>query len=218
MVESAINRAIKIPREAVLRKVDKKEKNKRPIFATAYDPRLPSIPNLMAKHWRSMVAKDRHLLEVFPSPPLTAFKRQPNIRSHIIRATVAKAQARYPQRDQKGMKKCSQPNCTACPFVREGKNITINGKQWKIERKVNCLTYNIVCAIICKKKENCRNVYLGETKRQMKFCLADHCGYVLNQDISKATGLHYNLPGLSLADMSCTVIEQVKKNPAYGRH
>ena len=46
----------------------------------------------------------------------------------------------------------------------------------------------------------------------MKFRLADHCGYVLNQDISKATGLHYNLPGLSLADMSCTVIEQVKKN------
>ena len=46
----------------------------------------------------------------------------------------------------------------------------------------------------------------------MKFRLSDHHGYVLNKDTSTATGLHYNLPGHSLADMSCTVIEQVKKN------
>ena len=124
---------------------------------------------------------------------------------------MEKALGRYPQRDQKGMKKCNQPNCAACPYIREGKNITINGKQWNIERKVNCQSFNIVYAIICK-KENCRNVYLGETKRLMKFRLSDHRGYVLNKDTSTATGLHYNLPGHSLADMSCTVIEQVKKN------
>ena len=46
----------------------------------------------------------------------------------------------------------------------------------------------------------------------VKFCLADHHGYVINQITSKATGAHFNLPGHSLADMSITVIEQTKNN------
>ena len=46
----------------------------------------------------------------------------------------------------------------------------------------------------------------------LKFRLADHCGYVINQITSKATGAHFNLPGHSLADMSITVIEQTKNN------
>ena len=31
------------------------------------------------KHWRSMVFADPHLREVFPQPPLLAYKRQPNL-------------------------------------------------------------------------------------------------------------------------------------------
>ena len=66
-------------------------------------------------------------------------------------------------------------------------------------------------AIICK-KESCGNVYIGETKRLLKFRLADHRGYVVNQDTTYATGLHFNLPGHTLADLSITVVEQVRKN------
>ena len=126
-----------------------------------------------------MVAKNRQLSEVFSSPPLTAFKRQPNLRSHIIRARVAKAPQKDPHRSfirtQKGMAKCNQINCTACTYIREGKNITINGAQWNIQNKVICLSTNIVCDIDCK-KDKCRMVYLGETKRQLKFCLSQHRG------------------------------------------
>ena len=77
-------------------------------------------------------------------------------------------------------------------------------------RKLDCNSYNVVYAIICK-KETCTKVYLGETKRQLKFCLADHRGYVGNNDTT-ATGQHYNSPGHSISDLSITVIEQVKKN------
>ena len=208
---SAFNKARRIPREKLLKKVSQKKENKRPVFATPYDPRLPSIPSLQIKHWRSMTNKNKYLAEVFQSPPLTAFKRQPNIRSHLIRAAVAKPQGRYPERIQKGMKRCNDSNCTACPFIREGKNITINGSQWRIDRQVNCSSHNIVYAILCK-KEKCNMVYLGETKRQFKFRLADHRGYVINKHTNQATGLHFNLPGHSLGDMSATVIEIVKKN------
>ena len=75
---------------------------------------------------------------------------------------------------------------------------------------LNCNSYNIVYAIVCK-KETCKQIYLGETKRTLKSRLAEHRGYVANNDTT-ATGQHFNSPGHSIADLSITVIEQVKKN------
>ena len=48
MIDSAIERARTIPRHVALRKVFKKDKDKRPIFVTTYDPRLPNIQNIQA--------------------------------------------------------------------------------------------------------------------------------------------------------------------------
>ena len=58
------------------------------------------------------------------------------------------------------------------------------------------------------RKDNCSMRYIGETKRIVKFCLADHRGYVNNGD-DTATGEHFNLHTLS--DLSITILEQVKK-------
>ena len=73
------------------------------------------------------------------------------------------------------------------------------------------MSYNIVYAKLCK-KENCRSVYSGETKRLLKFCIADHCGYVINKETTQATGSHLNLPGHTLADLQVSCIEIVTKN------
>ena len=54
--------------------------------------------------------------------------------------------------------------------------------------------------------------YVGETKRMLKFLLADHRGYLNNQDETQATGKHFNSPGHSLADLSITVLERAKKS------
>ena len=45
----------------------------------------------------------------------------------------------------------------------------------------------------------------------LKFRFADHRGYINNQDETQATGKHFNSPGHSLADLSITVLEKVKK-------
>ena len=56
-------------------------------------------------------------------------------------------------------------------------------------------------------KDNCGMKYVGETKRILKFRLADHRGYINNQD----TGEHLNSPGHSLSDLSITVLEKVRQ-------
>ena len=216
MVQSSIDKVKKIPQNVALRRVKRKTtQTKRPVYALTYDPRLPSITALQAKHWRSMTSRNKYLSEVFPNPPLTAFKRQPNIRSMVIRANVSKTK-KYPTRYQRGMTKCNTPNCTACAYILETKEVKINGVSWKINKKLNCNNYNIVYGIICK-KDKCKEVYIGETKRRLKFRLSDHRGYVVNKLTNTATGHHFNLPGHSLADLSVTIIEEVKKNDTFYR-
>ena len=76
------------------------------MFAPKFDPRLPAIPNLIAKHWRSMTSQDQYLKSVFPEPLLTAFRKQNNIRSMVIKLKVAVKQKIHEERKLRGMKKC----------------------------------------------------------------------------------------------------------------
>ena len=61
LIDSSINKAKKIPRKVALFKVRKKVDQKRPVFSIKYDPRMPSIQNIQAKHWRAMVAQNKYL-------------------------------------------------------------------------------------------------------------------------------------------------------------
>ena len=101
MIIAATDRARAIPRHVALRRVNRKQTDRRPVFALTYDPRLPSIQSMQAKH-----------CEVFAQPPLTAYRRQRNIRDHLIRAKVPSDPKLHPERRQRGMKKCGR-NCTA---------------------------------------------------------------------------------------------------------
>ena len=124
-INRAIDRAREIPRHIALRRVLKRKADKGPIFSLTYDPRLPAIQSIQAKHWRSMVSQDPYLCEVFKQPPLTAFRRQRNIRDNLIRAKVPKDPKLHPERKQRGMRKCGK-NCMACPYIREVKSIRVN--------------------------------------------------------------------------------------------
>jgi hypothetical protein len=211
LIQSAIDRAKNIPRKMALKKAYKKNAVKRPVFAIKYDPRLPSIGSIQAKHWRSMVAQNKYMAECFPEPPLTAFKRPRNIKELLIRAKVPPPLDLRQKRELKGMVKCSN-NCSACPYVKQGRNVKINKRStWRINRRLNCNTFNAVYMIECD-KDNCKLRYIGESKRTIKYCIADHHGYVVNKHVDKATGAHFNLPGHSLNNMKFNILEEVKEN------
>ena len=88
LLDSAIDKARKVPRRVALRPVTRTKDLKGPIFAHTFDPRLPPISKIQAKHWRVMVSNDTHMAEVFERPPVTAYRKQPNIRNALIRAKV----------------------------------------------------------------------------------------------------------------------------------
>ena len=60
------------------------------------------------KHWRSMT-QNPYLQEVFPEPPLTAYKGKKNLK-------VPKEKDNKPKRYVKGMKSADS---SACPYIME---------------------------------------------------------------------------------------------------
>ena len=143
------------------------------MFALKYDPRMPAIQTIQAKHWRAMNAQDQHLADVFKQPPLVAYRRQRKLQDISIKAKVPPAIQRYQNRELKGMSKCGKP-CSACPSVKTGREVRITQNEtWKINRKVNCDTFNCVYLIHCEK---CGKNYIGETGRLLKNRLSDHRG------------------------------------------
>ena len=51
--------------------------------------------------------------------------------------------------------------------------------------------------------------YIGETERSLQERFSEHKQYVTTRQTSKATGLHFNLPGHSVSDMKVTILEKV---------
>ena len=107
IIKAAIDRARNIPRLEALKKVIKPKTSDRPVFVIHYDPRLPSVNNILKKHYRVMI-QDPKMKEVFPDPPIIAYKRQKNLKQVLIRAKVP-PECKRPKRKMPGMKKCN--NC-----------------------------------------------------------------------------------------------------------
>ena len=79
LIDRGLDKAWKVARKVALLKVRKKVTENRPIFAVKFGPRIPSLQQITAKHWRSMTLQDQYLNKCFPKPPLVAYRRQAHI-------------------------------------------------------------------------------------------------------------------------------------------
>ena len=215
VVKAALEKARQIPRQEAIKKVEKKQQQ-RPVLVVQYDPRLPSITDIARRHWRTMVSRDPKLQQVFPEPPLVAYKVAPNLRSKLVRAKVPPAPPPRPRRQQLGMKKCGKANCPACPYIKTGKTFEATATNYKVDltTPMDCNTTNICYAISCG-VARCTQQYIGQTSKSLRDRFQQHCGYVDRN--REATGTHFNLPGHSKSDMKVTVIEKIHTKEVWAR-
>ena len=152
------------------------------------------------------MTQDPRLKEIFPAPPLVAYKRPKNIRDKLIRSKVPKPASSRPKRKITGMRKYNK--CGVCSYVKEGRTVqaTDNNYQVDINSSVDCSSKNVIYLLGCNK---CPQQYIGETERMLRDRFSEHKGYVNNNNTSKSTGAHFNLPGHSVSDMRITVIEKI---------
>ena len=205
IVDAAINKAKAIPRSEALKRVVRPKTSERPVFVVKYDPRLPSVTQIVQKHWRSMVTNPQ-MAEVFPAPPLIAYTRPKTLKDHLIRAKVPSS--KRPKRMIPGMHKCGKFSCRICPYVSTGKIIKAKytNAVVQLSKSFDCQTTNVVYIVTCKK---CKDQYIGQTKKTLEDRFKQHLGYVANN--TQATGTHFNLPAHNISDMTISVLEKVNR-------
>ena len=215
IINSAIDKALKIPRKEAIKKVFRETNKDRVVFSIKYDPRLPSLSKIVQKHHRTMVEEDPRLKEIFKQPPMIAYKRHRNLKDMLIRSKVPKVSNSRPKRNLKGMKKCGI--CVICPYIKEGRKIksTATNYSKEINQKVDCNSENTIYLIECN-KSNCRQQYVGCSDQPFKLRMSQHRGYANNKKIEKATGYHFSQKNQSVADMKFSIIEKIHiKNRFY---
>jgi hypothetical protein len=211
VIERALDRARLVTREEALRKVKKKPLG-RVVFAVDYHPALPSYSSMLKKSWNVMV-KDSYMKEVFPRPPMVAY-RQPKFSS--LRQLLVKSKVPPPRRTSIviRLKKCLKPRCSTCSFVSEHSVVKSSASNFSlnVNKPVTCDSCNIVYCITCTKPQ-CKLIqYIGETGRRLKDRFSQHIGYVKKPDLLQPTGAHFNLPGHDVSHMKISVIEQCNVN------
>ena len=203
VTDLAIARAKLVPREQALLRV-KKKATSRVIFALDYHPALPLVSRIMNKAWCVMV-QDPYLQDVFPQPPMVAYRRPPSLRSVLVKAKVPPLPIRQSNRTHNGMKRCSK--CVVCPYVTEQRIVKSSQNCFvhNINKPVNCDSSNVVYLVECKK---CKEQYVGQTGRAFKERMKEHIGYIKGKKLTEPTGLHFNLPGHNLSMFQASIIEK----------
>ena len=204
IVNDCIRKARAVPRNEALKDVEKVIGTPRPVFVVLYDPRMPSVSNIVKKHWRTMVSTDPYLREVFPAPPLIAYKVGRNL-ARIPRPVLVRE-----RRILNGMHKCNKNGrgCPMCFFVLEVRMMKATATRVIIHIKgeLNCQTKGIIYCITCKR---CMMQYIGTSKHSAQTRLSQHAGYIRNKNLSQPTGKHFNTRGHSLTDLSFVILERV---------
>jgi hypothetical protein len=208
IINSAFTKIKTLDRNKLLERRQNKTNN-RVVLAITFNPKLPSVSQIIKKHWKSLT-KDPLMKKVFPLPPMLAFKQPPNLRKMLVRAKLpTENQAK---RKLKGIKPCNEP-CNLCPYINTSKEIisTQTKEKFAMNDLFNCNTKGVIYLTTCTK---CNKQYVGQTGRKLKERMKEHLYNMYKK--TEVTGIHYSLPGHSHWNFKVQVIEKVLPNtPNY---
>jgi hypothetical protein len=196
-------------RKEIIKKVDK-TKTDRVVLALKCHPKLPSVSNIIKKHWRTL-SRDPRAKEMFPQPPMIAFKQPPNPKSKLCRAALPKPR-QHQKRQITGTKPCNK-SCGICPYVLKSKEfITTHTKEkFTMTGTCTCSTRGVIYLTTCSK---CLKQYVGQTGRKLIDRIKEHLNCICLQ--KEVTGVHYNFVGHNHTNFQVQVIKKVSPNtPNY---
>ena len=208
VIQDAFKRIEAVTREKALLRVEKKASEREPLVVT-YHPSLPSLSKIVRKHHRVMIKSSSKLKRCFKAPSLIAYRRSPNLRDILIQAKLPK---RKTSRKTGGFYPCGR-FCALCQV--SGKHTThqnlVTGQVWSINRRIDCLTTNVVYKITCRK---CAFfLYIGMTSRRFCDRVQEHRSYIYaalsGKAIEQPTGVHFSQNGHDARDMLAVAIEEV---------
>ena len=117
------------------------------------------------------LTKDKKMLEMFPNPPMVAFKQPNNLKALLCKAKLPLERRFKPNRTILGMRKCKK--CPIDIHISEEKTLrSSNTKEYyKLKGEFNCRTTGVIYLITCEK---CRIQYVGQSGRSLHDRIREH--------------------------------------------
>ena len=185
-----------------------KETNCRITFPITFHPNLRNLPLTLHGKYNTILLRDSSNKKIFSTPPMVAYRRPPNLRDLITRASITSR----PSIDLHGFYNCSNTQCKMHPYNTTGNTFTssVTKKVYRITQALDCTNHNIIYLVTCT-KPNCQQQYVGETGRRHTDRSDEHVRGINNFG-HEPVPLHFTLPHHTLAHFSIQVIEHCRKS------
>ena len=111
-----------------------------------------------------MLSNSEEHREVFPEPPVTAFRRCKNLKDLLVRARLATNN----NCDERGCTRCEKSRCQVCKSMSESDSFYSHAtrKEYKINFSFNCDSSGVVYLFDCVV---CGVQYVGSTNTPFRF-------------------------------------------------
>eukprot|EP00061_Rhincodon_typus_P002756 g18384.t1 len=157
-----------------------------------YHPINLRIQCIILRHFRHLQS-DPSTKDIFPSPPLSAFRRDRSLHDSLVRST------RPTSPTSPNTFPCNCRKCYTCPYIAPLTPIQGPKKTFHIRQMFTCTSTNVVYCIHCSQ---CGLLYIGETKRRLRDRFVEHLRSVHDKRQHLPVANHFNSPSHSLDDMS----------------
>ncbi|KAL9954237.1 hypothetical protein ACROYT_G041745 [Oculina patagonica] len=140
----------------------------------------------------SILSGDAQTKEIFPQPPLVAYRRDRNVRDTLVHTA---------DRNQPGphveTSPCTHNRCRTCDHI--SRDSTLQGPQCSINIKnaFTCQLSGMVYAISCRR---CSAIYIGETGRTLRERFGEHVRSIEKNLPGFPVAEHFNANGHALQD------------------
>ena len=149
-LKKEINRVRNIPRQETLKPRPQNDDSVRTPFVITCTPALPNVSTVIRKNVNILQSSTR-CKQTFPSPPIVAYKRSPNLRDLLVKSTLRDRIT--PPKPPSGISKCRHPRCFTCTFLQQGQlkyTFSATKEERGITDSLSCKSKNLIYLTECK--------------------------------------------------------------------
>ena len=215
LLEAAVLKVSGYSRASVLQYQRTDEpKNSRVPFVIRHNPSNPPLSRWL-KQFLPVLHSSARMRKVVTEPPIVGERNCLNLRATLMPSALPPTTTSTASMLGGGCHPCS--GCVLCKTHLQDTNTfcsVVTGRSYFIRDNVTCISTNVIYLIDCAQCHSTQ--YVGETGLTVRRRFYGHT-YAIRKGLDTLVARHFVSPGHSLADMRCTVIEQVKATDAAVR-
>lgn len=214
-INKAFERAKEVDRNTLLEPNSSKVTSDNKItFVSEFSNVSKDVKRIVLKHW-SVLKCDPQLVDLASSTPRFCFKRGSNIKDSLVSSmyVAPSLSTNWLSQEVYGNYRCGR--CTHCSNTYNTKKFyhPHTGQEYTIKDFINCNSTHIVYMLKCI----CGDIYIGQTKRNLKLRIAEHKAAIRNGNMDYAIARHCREKNHgSVVSLKFLGIERISPSPRGG--